>query len=488
MPGKPMKRSVLLLLCLIGAASLSARDGYKIDISFRSNIPDSMVYLVHYFGKSGMLIKADSARVKDQKHIRFARKQPITGGSYLLAFNRNSQFIEFLLDNGADFSITADTFRSKSGGIDLARISFRNHPENERYLAYNKLMETLGDRHHAIMLQLAGAKNEADSTRSYAALKPLQDEQLSYRRSYIRQYPNTLLSSIFKALVPPEVPAGPHYLEDGVTPDSTYTYHYSQAHYWDQFDFADARLLNTPVYDNKLNDYFDKCLYPIPDTINSEADKLLARTRANPELFRYTLRTLTNNALQSKIMGMDEVFVHLVERYYMKGDAYWLDSAGRAWYENRARSLSPTTLGNVAPDLVMQDIWTSKDLPLHSMAAPYTLLIIWSYDCGHCRKEIPLLDSLYRNQLAAKGVKVYSVASGGDLGEIRKFVEQMGIKDWVNVADFNSTSGYKSKYDAYTTPKIFLMDRDKKLIGKGLDHSNIYGLIEHYEKKKKANP
>lgn len=483
-----MKRFILLSFLLFSAVILRAKDGYRVEIRFAHNIPDTMVYLVHYFGKSGTLIKADSAKVSQQKKIVFERKQKITGGSYLLAFNRNTRFIEFLLDNGASFSITTDT-GSKAGGIvDPGKISFSNSPENSRYLAYNKLMDSLGTQHQAILKQMATARNEADSNALAKSFKPLQDQQLALRKTYTAQYPNTLLSSIFNALTIPEVPAGPHYLEDGTTPDSTFAYRYIQTHYWDKFDFTDTRLLNTPIYDPKLNDYFDKWLYPIPDTINSEADKILARTKNNPELFKYTLRTLSNNALKSKIMGMDEVFVHLVEQYYMKGAAHWLDSAGLAWYEDRARNLSPTTLGNIAPDLAMQDIWTSKDFNLHAVKAAYTLLIIWSYDCGHCRKEIPQLDSLYRSQLKQKDVKIYSVASGGDLEEIRKFVANMGIRDWINVADFNSNTQFKSKYDAYTTPKIYLMDRDKKLIGKGLDHSNIYGLIEYHEKKKKANP
>ena len=483
-----MKRLILLSFLLFGAVLLRAKDGYRVEIRFAHSIPDTMVYLVHYFGKSGTLVKADSARVSQQKKIIFEGKQKITGGSYLLAFNRNTQFIEFLLDNGASFTITADTGKGKTGSVDLDRLSFSNSPENSRYLEYNKLMEQLGTQHQAIVKKMASATNEADSNALIKTFKPLQEQQLRFRKNYTAQYPNTLLSTIFNALATPEVPEGTHYLEDGTTPDSTYAARYYQVHYWDKFDFTDPRLLNTPIYDPKLNDYFDKWLYPIPDTINSEADKILAKAKGNPELFKYTLRSLTNNALKSKIMGMDEVFVHMVEQHYMKGEAHWLDSAGLAWYEDRARKLSPTTLGNIAPDLGMQDIWTTQDKNLLSVKAEYTLLIIWSYDCGHCRKEIPELDSLYRSRLKQKDVKIYSVASGGDLGEIRKFVESMGIKDWINVADFNSNTQFKSKYDAYTTPKIYLMDKDKKLIGKGLDHSNIYGLIEYHEKKKKANP
>eukprot|EP01030_Chromulinospumella_sphaerica_P014279 gene14279-14072_t len=43
-------------------------------------------------------------------------------------------------------------------------------------------------------------------------------------------------------------------------------------------------------------------------------------------MFHYTLWWITRYVENSKVMGMDEVFVYLVENYYMKGDAFWLKS------------------------------------------------------------------------------------------------------------------------------------------------------------------
>ena len=105
-------------------------------------------------------------------------------------------------------------------------------------------------------------------------------------------------------------------------------------------------------------------------------------------------------------------------------------------------------------------------------------------DCPVCKKEVPKLDSVYNAVLKNKGVKVYSIASGGELDKVQQFIKDNKIEDWINVADVNNNTGFKEKYDAYSTPKIYLLDEDKKIIGKGLDHSNINTVIEISEKKK----
>jgi thiol-disulfide isomerase/thioredoxin len=399
----------------------------------------------------------------------------------MVIYGNNTRITEFLLDNGNNFSMTVDN----KGDKKTEMVEFKNSPENNRNQEYNKFMMVLADKNKIAMDQLATAKTKADTLRISKEFETLSAQQAAYRKNYIKQYPNTLLAKIFQALLIPEVPAGKHYLEDGKTVDTLYDYTYFKNHYWDNFDFKDDRLINTPIYDAKLNEYFNKWIYQLPDSINFEADKILKATKGTKELFRYTLRTLATNALSSKIMGMDEVFVHLVENYYMKGDAYWLSQKDLEWYEDRAKKISPNVLGNIAPDLNMQDVFTLRDMPLHSVQGKYTVMIIWSYDCGTCQKEVPLLDSVYRAALKDKGVKIYSVASGGELSEIQKFIDKNKIKDWINVADINNNTQFKTKYDAFTTPKVYLFDQNKKIIGKGLDHTNIMDVIEMTEKRRK---
>jgi len=476
-----MKKLAPIALFLLGSLTTRAKDGYRIEVTFKQDIPDSVVYLEHYFGKHlPTVYRQDSARVTGKRKVVFESSKEQLGGVFMVVYNHNSKLAEFLLNNGDNFRFTVDNSSGNSG------LSFTGSPENERYMAYNKLMETLANRNKALTEKRSQTKTRADSAKIDQELKTLFREQADYRSAYVKKYPNTQLSNIFLALKTPEPPEKEHYLEDGKTVDSLYAYQYMKDHYWDQFNFRDDRLMQTPIYDTKLNDYFSKWIYQIPDSINAEADKILKATKGTKELFRYTLRTLATNALQSKVMGMDEVFVHLVEEYYMKGAAYWLSDKDLEWYTDRARKIRPNVLGNTAPDLNMQDVFTLKDMPLHDVKAPYTVLIVWSYDCGHCKKEVPLLDSVYRSTLKGKGVKIYSVAAGGELSEIQQFINSNKISEWINVADINNNTGFREKYDAYSTPKIYLFDEHMKIIGKGLDHSNINEVIELTARKHKG--
>lgn len=478
-----MKQIAIVTLLFLCSLTTYAKNGFKVEVNFKHDVPDSIVYLAHYFGKNlPTIYKMDSAKVVNKRTAVFESRDSILGGIYMVIYSHNSKLSEFLLDNGSNFTVTINN----SGDKKPETLEFKNSPENTRNQEYNKMMLTLTEKNKAIMDKMAAAKTKADTAALTKELTSLTNQQAAYRKNYIKQYPNTLLSKIFLALLAPEIPEGKHYLEDGKTEDTLYAYNYFKNHYWDNFDFKDDRLINTPIYDAKLNDYFTKWIYQIPDSVNYEADKILKATKGTKELFRYTLRTLATNALQSKIMGMDEVFVHLVENYYMKGDAYWLSAKDLEWYEDRAKKIAPNVLGNVGPDLNMQDVFTLKDMPLHEVKAKYTVMIIWSYDCGTCQKEVPQLDSVYRAELKGKGVKIYSIASGGELSEIQKFIDKNKIKEWVNVADINNNTQFKTKYDAYTTPKVYLLDENKKIIGKGLDHSNIMDVIKMTERKTKG--
>ncbi|WP_118952349.1 TlpA family protein disulfide reductase [Taibaiella helva] len=474
-----MKKLLLSGICAALGLTAFARDGYKIEVKFKQDVTDSFVYLAHYYAKAlPTIYKTDSGRVINKRTAIIESKDSVLGGIYLLLFDNRTKFTEFILNNGDAMTINVDT-------TDMpANITFKGSEENTRYVAYEKFLMGYGKKQQALIEELKSAKSAADTQKVRDRSGVLSKELTAYRKDYAAKYPGTYISTVFKALAVPEVPEGTHYLAGTKTVDTEFAYHYYKQHYWDQFDFKDDRLIYSPVYDAKLDEYFNRMVMPLPDSMNREADVMLARTRKSKELFKYTLHWLAGNAERSKVMGMDEAFVHLVENYYMKGDAYWLDSASLAKYEDRAKKIAPNVLGNTAPELLMQDIWSLQDKPLSQQEGKYTLLVFWSRECGHCMKEIPQLDSVYRKVLKAKGVKIYAVSTEGDLTDIQKTVEQLKLQEWANVVDARNKTDYRSKYDVYSTPKMYLLDDKKKILGKGLDHSNIAEVIEFTEKKK----
>ena len=480
-----MKRILFIAaLFLLGAAMPSiARQGYKIQLKV-PGVKDSIVYLAHYYGKPlPTIYKRDSARFDKNGIAHFnSDDSTFVGGIYMMLMGDRKTYFEFLINNGDDISMTADISKLPEG------VQFKNSPENDRFQQYVEFLSGYSKRQQDLQKEFKAAKNAADTAAVRKRAAGSSKELTNYRHEYSKNHPNTLLSSIFSALDVPQVPDGPHFLADGVTKDSSFAYNYYKAHFWDGFDFQDDRLIHAPIYDAKLEEYMNKLVLPWPDSVEKEADMLLRNTKGTKDMFKYTLWWLTRNVENSKVMGMDEVFVYLVENYYMKGDAFWLTNDELTKYLDRAQKIAPNVIGNIAPEVRLPDVTTKSLQSLNDVKAKYTLLIFYSPSCGHCQHELPSLDSLYNSELKARGLKVYTVATEGDEKAVQDFITKYKLEGWTNTWDHEHIGDWRGKYDVYSTPTIYLLDEKKIIRGKRLDHTNVSGLIDMLDKKaKKSN-
>jgi thiol-disulfide isomerase/thioredoxin len=182
-------------------------------------------------------------------------------------------------------------------------------------------------------------------------------------------------------------------------------------------------------------------------------------------------------------MGYDKVFVHIAERYYLTKEAFWADSTLQAKIHERVMKIKPNILGVPAHDLVMPD--TSLKLHrLYDIKAKYTILAFWDPTCSHCKTEIPKLYQYY-DSVKTKGVsiEVFSVGIESDIELWKKFLVEKKLH-WINVSDLYNQTNFRSFYDIYSTPVIYLLDEKKNIIAKRLDTEKIRDFIENEEKKK----
>lgn len=475
-----MKRhSFIAMLIFMSIAITSiARPGYKIQLKI-PGVKDSIVYLVHYYGKPlPTIYKRDSARFDKNGLAEFkSNDTSFVGGIYMMLLGDRKTYFEFLLNSGDDIAMTADLAKLPEG------VKFKNSPENDRFQAYVDFLSGYSKQQQGYQKELKEAKTAADTATVRKKASATSKDLTNYRKEYIKKYPNTLLAAIFNALSVPVVPEGEHFLPDGVTRDSAFAYTYYKAHFWDGFDFNDDRLIHAPIFDAKLDEYFNKLVLPWPDSVEKETDDLLRKTRGAKDLFKYTLWWVTRNVENSKVMGMDEVFVYLVENYYMKGDAFWLTSDELTKYIDRAQKIAPNVIGNIAPEIKVPNVVTKKMESLYDIKAKYTLVIFYSPSCGHCQHEVPALDTLYRKELKSKGVKVITIATEGEEKAITDFISKNKLEEWTNTWDHDHVGDWRGKYDVYSTPTIYLLDEKKIIRGKRLDHTNLGGLVDMLEKK-----
>lgn len=459
---------------------VNAKDGYQVKVKF-TDAKDSLIYLCHYYGKGSTVFKDDSVKLSSNGEGSFKSEKKIVGGIYMLLFADKSASMEIMLLNGDNFSLTV----SKSDIYNTAK--FTGDSENNNFYEYQKFLSRYGKEYQAIEAGLPKALNKKDSTAIYDKLRAKGKELNKYRTDYISDNPSAFMSKLFNALEEPEIPTELPTKADG-SKDSSYPREFYKSNYWKKYDFKDDRLIYTPIYERKLDDYLSKLVVPVPDTVEREADALLKKAEGAEESYKYTLWYLTRWSETSKIMGMDEVFVYLVENYYMKGKATWVDSAQLAKYEDRARKIAPNMIGQPAMDMRMQDTSDNNIIALSSIKADYTIVIFWSPTCGHCQKEMPKFDSLYKAVLKKYNVKIFAVEAEDETEKWKKFINDNKLGEgWIHVHDPKRTTNFRGFYDVYSTPTLYLLDENKIIRGKRIDHQNVVGLIEWLEKKKKRD-
>ncbi|TAF49282.1 MAG: TlpA family protein disulfide reductase, partial [Sphingobacteriia bacterium] len=215
---------------------------------------------------------------------------------------------------------------------------------------------------------------------------------------------------------------------------------------------------------------------------------ILLMARTGKEIYPYLLTKFTNKYMNPEFMGQDKVFVSLYENFYAKGDTLLLSPSSRKTITERAYSLMANQLGNPAPPLNLTDT-LGKTKGLYDMAAAYTLVVFYDPNCGHCKEELPRLDSIYRAKWAAQNLKVYTVnIYENELPAWKKFIAEKNLSsDWVHVYQTAAARqaeekaglpNYRQLYDIFKTPTVFLLDKDKRILAKGLTIEQFDGLLE----------
>ncbi|MFY0253141.1 thioredoxin-like domain-containing protein [Chitinophaga sp. 30R24] len=464
------KLSLLLIAALLGHFSLQAQ-GYQISIKLK-NFTGGKFFLAHYMGKSTYL--ADSAMVTPDGEVVLKGKEKLLPGIYLLVLPGKQQYVETLIDQQQIFSVSIDT-------SDLInKTIYKNSADNELFLSYNKFLAQQESLSRNIQQQLRTAQNAADSAKVAPLQQDLGKRIQDFRTNFITAHPGTILSSIFLAMKEPEVPTEP-----ANNTDSAFGYHYFKAHYWDEVDLQSDRLVRTPILEAKLKKYFAQLVPAYPDSIIADCDAVIARTRKSKEAFKFVLWWLTYNYETSPYMGMDAVFVHLVEKYYVPGEAFWLNDEQLNKIVDRAYTMAPNLIGKQAAPLEFKDS-SANMLSLYKTVAKYTVLVFWDPTCGHCKIEVPRLDSAWKASWKSKGVAMVGIKTEGTREQWLQFIKDNHLDGWVHGTDPQAATNYRRLYDVYSTPMIYLLDDKKKIVAKRLAVEQLQEFLNHSDPKNVA--
>ncbi|MCX6251759.1 MAG: DUF5106 domain-containing protein [Bacteroidetes bacterium] len=466
---KYISRIVLSVFFLIISFSLfSAAEGY--DIKFRiKGLKDTTCLIVNYYG-NGTYVK-DTLKVDKNGRISYKAPADLPKGMYLIVITENNYF-EFVINKDRKFSMETE----KSKPADHMVIS--GSPENQLFYDYLKFNKTAFEELLAAEKEIKAGPNRNDSVKLVGEkTKEINTRIMKYRLDLMKDHPDSFISLMINVMKEPDIPGYP-VLPNGKK-DSLYPYRYVKGHFWDGTDFTDDRVLRTPVFHNKLKKYFDGILVQNPDTIIKEGDIFIEKARPNHEMFKYLVWFMTNHYENSEYMGFEKIFVDAVKKYYMTGQADWVNKTVLDNMIKKALKQETLLLGKVAPEMVMMDT-NNRLISMHGINANILLILFWDPDCGHCEQEIPKIREFYDQYKSQYGLEIFAVCSDSTMAKMKTAIKKKDMH-WINVNGPRTLTGnYKDHYDIISTPVIYLLNRKKEIIAKQLKTEQISSFLKHY--------
>lgn len=471
-----MKKKIITLIC-IGFCFLSSfttnAQNYNISINLIGST-DSTAYLAHYF--DGRIFADDTTQLVNGKGS-FSKEKQLDEGIYVI-YLPSQKYFDLLIGKDQEFSISADQQDF------IESITIQGSAESEAFHDFQKFMKSKNEKSKQLQEAYKASKDQPEKKEQYKeAYKKADEEVRAYIQKMGQDYPDNSFVSKFALLtLSPKIPDFskeiPESVDDRKQEIKKKSYLYNKNHYFDYVDFSDNRFLRTPILKNKLDFFYEKILLQNPDTIVKEASKIIDQSRADQDFFQYMVQFSLNYAVKSKIMGMDEAFVHLAKKYYLSGEANWADSTLLANIRERVIKLQYNLIGMKAKDLKLETP-EGEIVSLHEVNAPFTVLYFWEPDCGHCKTTTPLLNTEILSKYKKLGVKIFAVCTQNNKEEWEKFIADNELFDFINCYDPHYQSNFRIYYDVYSTPTVYLLDKDKKIIAKRLDIDNLKSFLEN---------
>lgn len=388
----------------------------------------------------------------------------LPAGLYALLFKRGPnadfEYINlWLAENQRQFYIETNFPRL------VAEARVEGSPENECWFSYLSNYDKLKD-----------SLNESTYNWKSLRTEPAFRHMVHWQETF-KQYQESSIAGCAAAPMTAELlsqtlfvtpPAAAHQTDKNWQAEAADRYNWMRQHYFDRMDLGSGRFLQYPLWIDRADYFFARLAPPDPDSTIALVEEVFSRLQTDKPAYEYYFRYVLNSLSRTSRYRSDEAFTYFVRNYIEKGKADFLTADRREKFLDDAARMEPLFVGKKVPNATFSDK-SGAPQALYDVKANYTLMAFWMYDCGHCKKEIPVLMEIYK-RWQAKGLKVFSIC--GNTGEDKtipcyEFAEQLGMPaDWTVVNDPQRRTRFARLYNASSFPRIILLDAEKRVLFK----------------------
>ena len=373
------------------------------------DINDTILYLMKYKSDKTQSI-IDYSSISSAKKT-FKNPQNYDEGIYVLTDSKQNPLFEILIGKDQKFSLHVEDM------MDLNTYKIKGSKKTSDYFkVYSKTI------HNKLYIKALESEMEyfPDNARKIDSIKR---ELYDYQESMLNKDKSSFLNTYIR------------FIED------------SEAdHYFENLPLCDTRILNSRLLKNKLDDYFDNHMAnQNADVICKNIDNLISKTNDCHEVRDYILWYL-----YSRYFNNDLIYIHLSDNYFSKLEINNLTQNIKNEIIKRSDVLRKITIGSVSPTFSYTDDKGDK-IDLSEINAENLVLFFYKPDCQKCIRDKRIL------------------------GLIKNKQKDLTIL-YINISEDNYSNVSQdiiNQYDITTTPTIYVLDKNKRIIAKNIKAEEI---------------
>ena len=245
---------------------------------------------------------------------------------------------------------------------------------------------------------------------------------------------------------------------------------YLALHWWDKFSFEDTTLIHRPdVAEQAFADFLVALQLAGEEQADEAVKRFLsgAEREATGRMYEYFLGLSEHYLYEpNSPMRNEDTYLHFL-RYVLNDSTS--DETKRIRPASQLEEIGKNRVGAIAADFAYTQA-DGRPGRLHGIASDYTLLLFHSPDCGECDRVKAVLksSSLVARLISGGRLKVLFLYPFEDMEEWEKGRSSIPFA-WINARDASESFRIKEElYSIWSTPSIYLLDREKRVLLKGV--------------------
>lgn len=435
------------------------------DIEFQVKGLDISEKCTMGFYSGNLTYAIDSVKVSKGGTLRFKGQRDLVDGMYFLMIPKVG-FIDFIVYKEYQFKVKTDVANLKKN------LSITGSKENEGYFAYQSFLETkreeIEQQTQMLNMLKRATKDPQVIQESQQRINKLRQSIADKAYDLMEAHTTSFFCMMMEANELPIVPSNiPVQLNNQTNPIYL---QYVKDRFWDNFDFNEAGLLQTKIFNTKASFFFERLTEPSQVGFIESVDIIAEKSKVNAEMMQNTLRWLVTAFENPKNKGADAVFVHIFDNYFTTPEENGIDVATFSRIAQKANYFRPTLVGNVAPNITLLD---ENDQPqsLHAFKAKYTMLYFFSPLCDKCRVATPKVVELFK-QYEGKGLKGFAVCTDDKKDYWKAYIKENKLP-WTCVMDTDDDLTVETQYAPNSLPNVFILDKDKKILANRVEFEEL---------------